>query len=107
MTDTAVSTHTPGPWQNGTDDLEGVVSLGARDDGNVVCLPPSDMMELSLSRWDANARLIASAPDLLEALISTRDSLQAMADEGIIAQGSWPTIDAAIRKATAPETGGA
>lgn len=45
------------------------------------------------------ARLIAAAPDLLAALISTRASLQAMADEGIVAEGSWPTIDAAIAKA--------
>ncbi len=49
---------------------------------------------------EANAHLIAAAPDLLDALISTRDSLQAMADEGIVAQDSWPTLDAAIAKAT-------
>lgn len=62
--------HTTGPRQNGMDDLEGVVSLGAQDDGNVICLPPSARMEASLSRWDANARLIAAAPDLLAAVWS-------------------------------------
>ena len=51
---------------------------------------------------DAAARLFCAAPDLLAALISTRASLQAMADEGIVAEGSWPTIDAAIAKATTP-----
>ncbi len=51
---------------------------------------------------EEDARLIAAAPDMLAALISTRDSLQAMADEGIVAGGSWPTIDAAIAKATTP-----
>jgi NAD(P)-dependent dehydrogenase (short-subunit alcohol dehydrogenase family) len=49
---------------------------------------------------EAQAKLFAAAPTMLEALLSTRDSLQAMADEGIIAEGSWPTIDAAISKAT-------
>jgi hypothetical protein len=63
--------HTPGPWQSGFDDLEGVVSVasvGMVGDGNVVCLPPRCGMEASYARWPANARLIAAAPDLYEAL---------------------------------------
>lgn len=79
--------HTPGPWfcEYGTDGYYGLYHNGDEPlDQNV----------------PANEILIAAAPDLLAVLISTRDSLQAMADEGIVAQGSWPTVNAAIAKAT-------
>lgn len=36
--------------------------------------------------------------ELVEALTRVRDGLQAMADEGIIAQGSWSYIEAALAK---------
>jgi hypothetical protein len=52
---------TPGPWQNGISDLEGVVSLGSTDDGNVVCAPPDERMELSSAKWPDNAAFIAAA----------------------------------------------
>lgn len=61
--------HTPGPWELGIDDhLQEVTSL----DG-VVCqlyeygeIKPAKRMRNS----EANARLIAAAPDLLEACIN-------------------------------------
>jgi hypothetical protein len=75
---------TPGPWLNGFDDLEGVVSRGATDDGNVVCLPPSGMMEHSLARWPANAAFIAAArediPALLSELQKAREALAIVGD---------------------------
>lgn len=68
---------TPGPWQNGFDDLEGVVSLGAKDDGNVVCLPPASFMELSQVRWDDNAAFIAAAnPATILALLSANREMR-------------------------------
>ena len=76
---------TPGPWQNGFDDLEGVVSLGAKDDGNVVCLPPASFMELSQVRWDDNAAFIAAANpatilDLLAANRKMREAIERLMD---------------------------
>lgn len=73
---------TPGPWQNGFDDLEGIVSLGAVDDGNVVCLPPLEMMEQSASYWDANALHIATFdPPTVIDLITRLQAETARADE--------------------------
>ena len=43
--------------------------------------------------------VLSDRAELLAVLISTRANLQAMADEGIVAQDSWPTIDLAIAKA--------
>jgi len=92
--------HTPGPWE--VRELSGalwVYPVAGHGTGWVgdsymsVCMGSDHGAE-------ANARLVAAAPTMLDALLSTRDSLQAMADEGIIAEGSWPTIDAAISKAT-------
>jgi len=102
--------HTPGPWVE--IETETSVSLDYDDGprlGGWSDIGPEAGAPIAIAlgyggfsdrRLDANARLIAAAPDMLDALISTRDSLQAMADEGIIAEGSWPTIDAAILKAT-------
>lgn len=88
--------HTPGPWAARRMHTGGFDIFDARNRDVVTVYGGGVETE---SR-EANARLIAAAPDMLEVLISTRDSLQAMADEGIIAEGSWPTIDAAILKAT-------
>ena len=96
--------HTPGPWTVRR-------PLGGVHGGYPYQITNTEKPAKIITAWgaisrrasaegEANARLIASAPDLLEALISTRASLQAMADEGIVAEGSWPTIDAAIQKAT-------
>ena len=72
---------TPGPWQNGIDDLEGIVSLAPTDDGNVVCLPPDDRMELSFAKWPANAAFIAAAsPVTMLAL------LKALSEERAVSQ---------------------
>lgn len=84
--------HTPGPWMNGFDNLEGVFSLGATDSGNVVCLPPIELMELSYERWPANARLIAAAPDLLGAL----RKIDAQVSHGHL--GDWSIALGEIRK---------
>lgn len=56
--------HTPGPWQI---EKDGVSSTNAPDDGDIICDAPI-YAEHSMKRWEANARLIAAAPDLLAAL---------------------------------------
>jgi hypothetical protein len=52
--------HTPGPWVNMTDRLE--VHADGRAIANINCSHIAD------EAIDANARLIAAAPELLEAL---------------------------------------
>jgi hypothetical protein len=56
--------HTPGEWfvaNNGDIETKKVVY------GNIVCHSPANF-ERSMKFWPANARLIAAAPELLEAL---------------------------------------
>lgn len=48
----------------------------------------------------ANARLIAAAPDLLEALIDARQQLEAYEQERTGERYNDPSINAAIAKAT-------
>ena len=54
--------HTPGPWRDGT---EGNFRIYGRDGQDVAEALPR---VLNTREWRANARLIAAAPDLLEAL---------------------------------------
>lgn len=66
--------HTPGPWScmsesahEGAyvDDCVHSVSKAAGR-ADIICLSPShEDYELSAAMWDANARLIAAAPELL------------------------------------------
>ena len=55
----AEAKHTPGPWL-----ADGASVYEERDDFSVIC----NFWSSSLPEWEANARLIAAAPDLLEAL---------------------------------------
>lgn len=66
--------HTPGPWEHlGTDRVGpdyGVAIVGSNLGGLVgYALPwPTEIDSGNFERVEANARLIAAAPDLLEAL---------------------------------------
>lgn len=57
--ESAAKAATPGPWQNGIEDLEGVVAPKNPGLGNVICIPPLKNMYSSLERWDDNAAFIA------------------------------------------------
>lgn len=66
--------HTPGPWKV----IEGVspiynqlIGISASE-GSHIGVVAEDRMALP-SQWSANARLIAAAPDLLEALQTIAD----------------------------------
>jgi flavin-dependent dehydrogenase len=63
-----MSDHTPGPWEpfDESDKYPRVYSRAPELVGDVVCLAPT-MLDESMSYWKANARLIAAAPDLLDA----------------------------------------
>lgn len=101
---------TPGPWQNGIDDLEGVVSLGSENDGNVICLPPSRLMVLSLEEWPDNAAYIAAAnPEAILSLISTIERLaeeNAGLREGLIFATTTLYPEAAFRAGDCAERSG-
>lgn len=65
-TSTDKATHTPGPW------LQSSTVLVCNSDARVIanCTPLVDVPELAIpmNEVDANARLIAAAPDLLDYL---------------------------------------
>ena len=82
---------TKGEWEIADD--KG--SVFADDDniiGNIVCQPPIEWKE-SMKYWKANAKLIAAAPDLLEALMNIEN------DNGAIPANIWEMRNAAIEKA--------
>lgn len=69
LLDKNVSTHTPGPWHVRNDGSVGSVQRG----GMVVaqpCIEPKNQGDQA-----ANARLIAAAPELLDALEGMREAL--------------------------------
>ncbi len=62
-------TPTPGPWHHDTHTQNVVATVTPEDGGDIICTEPSEGGDSpSRRRWDANARLIAAAPDLLAAL---------------------------------------
>jgi hypothetical protein len=88
--------HTPGPWRTHlTDDTLVIDAVGvpvATMDGNYV--------DGSHANMEANARIIAAAPDLLEALIVTRQHLRLFCtDADSIAAAVFELADSAIAKA--------
>lgn len=64
--------HTPGPWYVGSGTYEGrnIYSTASVTDGEGFTYQPvvATAEDDEVACWDANARLIAAAPDLLEAL---------------------------------------
>lgn len=81
------SKHTSGPWaMNGTR-VEHETDHGWINDGWIICecYGPDD---------EANARLVAAAPALLDALISARNHLrETLSDRRIHPIGHCPTLD--------------
>lgn len=64
--------HTPGPWYVGSGTYEGrnIYSVASVTDDEGFTYQPivASAEDDGIKCWDANARLIAAAPDLLEAL---------------------------------------
>ena len=90
--------HTPGPWE--FVEWSGHRSISADDSACGFCitvngyrLPLCDL-EGDLDECEANARLMAAAPDLLEALLDCRRALELANFTGELA-----VVDAAISKA--------
>ena len=93
--------HTPGPWFIEHLDWaqKGHVFISAKDHGElaqVVWLMENDeIMGRNSPEKEANARLIAAAPTMLEALQDCREALRRTGHDGELA-----IVDAAIAKAT-------
>ena len=104
--------HTPGPWKLepydsclAGDDFQwgGIWAGPVMLDGINYGQPPyTPIKPETLERMEADARLIAAAPDLLEALKMVRDADDDCKRDGLptIPPAARATIDAAIAKAT-------
>ena len=68
-------------------DLDGLV-------GDIICEAPIDFKE-SYKKWEANAKLISAAPDLLKACIKAMDECC-----DLIATDAGLALEQAIEKAT-------
>lgn len=99
-------THTPGPW---------VVHHFPHGAGTlVVTNPPKDDSELfkgqiiasqtTCPNWQANARLIASAPELLQRLTELANICSYMAGDGKAHEIDWKMLTAEARAAIAKAT---
>jgi len=90
-----MSTHTAGPWFVTTDHTGKVATVYADSEGARVCtFLGAVLRNLGPDSIAANARLIAAAPDLLDALIE----LVAISNKNCV--GPWLQARAAISKAT-------
>ena len=94
---------TPGPWCVGTGTYEGrnIYSVASVTDDEGFTYQPivASAEDDGIKCWDANARLIAAAPDLLRYLKEARRTLEMWKDVAP-AVSLCADIDAAIAKAT-------
>lgn len=103
--------HTPGPWEYEPNDRYGSV-FGQDGDGrdwnicdigppiNLSCSSPDDVSGAIRRQAEANARLIASAPELLEALEAVQDmNRRAGKVPAAEARATWAKARTAITKA--------
>jgi len=93
--------HTPGPWTVDNEDGRTIYSAIGSEIA-VTSLRPKEVMDDGslLNRKVYNAKLIAAAPDMLDALITAKDAIDDLMD---IADGYDKDLEkvlAAIKKAT-------
>lgn len=99
-----MSRYTPGPWKAGNNGHNGVIYIMAGED--ILCEVFDDDRLVPLPD-EANARLIAAAPDLLEALTTFVSQYVALVESGdagcwdVEAEPKVIAARAAIAKATA------
>ena len=83
-----MSKHTPGPWEVTFGKAEGCGEFAVHNDVTI-CTGDNEA-----TAWEANARLIAAAPELLAAC----KELLGWAKE-VDGENRWPEVAAAIAKA--------
>lgn len=100
--------HTPAPWEHGNNGLIYGQVTGDSDEAPIVCdvIEDSTMQALGIlsETEQANARLIAAAPELLAACIAAANQLALVDDEHFksaasLVHGAIPKARAAITKA--------
>ena len=110
MADTQSSTHTPGPWQtdiqtNQFSDDGVIVDICGSEGDNIARLTTKFHVggrQMPRSEWSANARLMAAAPEMLEALRTIRlIAQQQRGDFTAPPSGSCMNMDDAIHVADA------
>ena len=91
--------HTKGEWKLHKDVHHSWIytEQTPEDGGDVICEAPTDA-DASLKRWEANAKLIAAAPEMLDALNKLAAYL--IHDEYAHKDGLINLIENAINKAT-------
>lgn len=92
------SKHTPGPWVIG-DDHPSVCRISSQGSDQIGAM---DIAPFGLAEAMANARLLAAAPELLEALRSCRDRLAQLPGSAVPTTPTYELIacvDAAIARA--------
>jgi hypothetical protein len=103
-----MSKHTPGPWSVDAEDVDLFAQethrIWINADGMHICYVDGPRNP----ERNANARLIAAAPDLLEAFDRVQDAIQNFLEEGLRPTESvmrfWQAdVRAAIAKATGGE----
>ena len=89
-----MSEHTPGPWRKYEDGDFDISIIGS--DNHHVCIIDYDHNETA----DADARLIALSPELLEALLEAHEIISCFVDtEGRKLTDEWDMICKVIDKA--------
>lgn len=73
--------HTKGPWEVSADNSFECGVLTSKDE-HFIDVQNSDMSENGFFEMMANAKIIAAAPDMLEALIWAKDQFKKLSDEG-------------------------
>ena len=97
--------HTPGPWAISIADPHRVVLANGSSKGLEVA-QAKEFVPQYREQSLANARLIAAAPDLLEALQTLLGWVEAW-DVGFLFDDEWPADEAKIKAAIAKATGAA
>lgn len=85
---------TKGEWEVSGDMVRSDVEVA----GNVICVEPESYIPKSRVNWNANAKLIAAAPDLLQALQDLYYLVNELPEEGSLIQ-ALAKAKAAIEKA--------
>jgi len=80
--------HTKGEWE-----VTQMLNVISKENGKMICATQSNMHSLEI---EANAKLIAAAPDLLEAALQIKNEIDT---DGLL-QGSYEKLLEAIDKAT-------
>lgn len=99
-----MSKHTPGPWRIGTPGPNGCYTVGTERGLMTAMVAHSINEPEQAEQAEANAKLIAAAPDLLEALISlTEDAFPRFTGGRVgtfdIRKGAYESAMAAIARA--------